>query len=400
MSINYVHPSRWVTYDNLALVNELTDAKAAVMALTLMPYQKSWADDLQAMELKREVAGTSKIEGAAFTDRELDEALEEDEKTADSLTRSQRQARAAKRVYRWIANLPRDRPIDNDLILCIHRIIVSDCDDDHCEPGAIRARDQNVTFGPPRHRGVSGGGECEDAFNSLCSAINQEFSNHNPFIQALAVHYHLVAMHPFQDGNGRTARALEALMLQRVRLKDDLFIAMSNYYYDEKEKYLEALAEVRANNFNLTPFLKFGLKGISIQCQRLLKEVGVQVRKSLFRDVMGHMYRRLLSTRKRGLAKRQLAILERLLGEDEPIDHINLYERLYKEYAELKGSSHAYIRDLNYLSGLRAIHIVKNEKGQFLISARLDWATEVTETQFFEELERMPEAKSRLIPSA
>ena len=152
--------------------------------------------------------------------------------------------------------------------------------------------------------------------------------------------------------------------------------------------------------FRLGQVLGGRSKGISIQCQRLLKEVGVQVRKSLFRDVMGHMYRRLLSTRKRGLAKRQLAILERLLGEDEPIDHINLYERLYKEYAELKGSSHAYIRDLNYLSGLRAIHIVKNEKGQFLISASLDWATEVTETQFFEELERMPEAKSRLIPSA
>ena len=400
MSINYVKPNRWVMYENTALVSELTDAKAAVLALTLMPYQKSWADDLQAMELKREVAGTSKIEGAAFTDRELDEALEENEKITDSLTRSQKQARAAKRVYRWIADLPRDCPIDNDLILRIHRIVVTDCDDDHCEPGAVRANDQNVTFGQPRHRGVTGGKECEDTFNSLCGAINQEFSNHDPFIQALAVHYHLGAMHPFQDGNGRTARALEALMLQRVRLKDDLFIAMSNYYYDEKEKYIEALADVRANNFNLTPFLKFGLKGISIQCRRLLKEVGVQVKKSLFRDVMGHMYRRLLSTRKRGLAKRQLAILERLLGEEEPIGHMNLYELLYKEYAELKGSAHAYIKDLNYLSGLRAIYVVKNEKDQFFISARLDWATEVTETEFYEKLERMPEAKSRLIPSA
>jgi hypothetical protein len=34
-----------------------------------------FANRLQAMELKREVAGTSKIEGADFTDRELDEAL-------------------------------------------------------------------------------------------------------------------------------------------------------------------------------------------------------------------------------------------------------------------------------------------------------------------------------------
>jgi Fic family protein len=46
-------------------------------------------------------------------------------------------------------------------------------------------------------------------------------------------------MHPFLDGNGRTARALEAFILQKVGLKDSLFIAMSNYYYEEKNEYLK-----------------------------------------------------------------------------------------------------------------------------------------------------------------
>ena len=63
---------------------------------------------------------------------------------------------------------------------------------------------------------------------------------------ALALHYHFAAMHPFLDGNGRSARALEALMLQRTGLRDTLFIAISNYYYEEKAEYLSALAEVRA----------------------------------------------------------------------------------------------------------------------------------------------------------
>ena len=38
-------------------------------------------------------------------------------------------------------------------------------------------------------------------------------------------------------GDGRTARALEALMLQRTGLRDTLFIAMSNYYYEQKTGY-------------------------------------------------------------------------------------------------------------------------------------------------------------------
>lgn len=60
------------------------------------------------------------------------------------------------------------------------------------------------------------------------AALNDEFRRHDPFIQALALHYHMGGMHPFQDGNGRTARAVEALLLQRPRLKDDPFISMSN----------------------------------------------------------------------------------------------------------------------------------------------------------------------------
>ncbi len=400
MAIQYTKPDYWLKYDKMALVDVLTDAKAAVLSLTSMPYQRSWAETLQEMELKREVAGTSKIEGADFTDRELEIALEDDIDEIDDLNRSQKQARAAKLTYRWIAGLPKDVQIDKELILKIHRLIVTDCDDDHCEPGTTRGGDQNVTFGRPRHRGATGGKECQEAFDSLCGSLNQEFREHDPFIQALALHYHIGAMHPFQDGNGRTARALEALMLQRARLKDDLFISMSNYYYYEKDRYLEKLAEVRANNFDLTSFLAFGLMGISVQCRRLLEEIKTQVTKSLFRDVMGHMYGRLQSTRKRGLARRQLAILQRLLDESGPVDHEELYNFLYREYESLKGAKNAYIKDLNYLSGLRAINVVKNKQVQFLVSARLDWATEVTETKFYEELEKMPEAKSKLIPSA
>ena len=153
------------------------------------------------MELKREVAGTSRIEGADFTERELDEALRDDT-PAEQLSRSQRQARSAKTTYRWIAGLPDDRPIDGGLIREVHRLIVTGCDDDHCPPGRMRGPDQNVTFGQPRHMGVVGGEECRAAFAGLCDALRGEFREHDSLIQALALHYHLAAMHPFLDGIG------------------------------------------------------------------------------------------------------------------------------------------------------------------------------------------------------
>ncbi|MDX2224882.1 MAG: Fic family protein [Rhodospirillaceae bacterium] len=398
MVVPYSAPESWLRYDPLAVIQELTEAKAAVMSLAAMPYQRAWADRLQAIELKREVAGTSRIEGADFTERELDEALRTGTPD-DRLTRSQRQARAAKRAYEWIATVPADRPIDDDIVRQVHRLIVTGCDDDHCAPGILRGSGQNVIYGRPRHRGVEGGGECATLFKGLMIALGNEFRAHDPLIQALALHYHLGAMHPFMDGNGRTARALEALMLRRVQLKDTLFIAMSNYYYDEKERYLDTLSAVRANNYDLTPFLKFGLRGIAQQCGRLMREIRTQVSKSLFRDVMRQMYSRLESTRKRALAVRQVAILEKLLQLDDEIEFMKLWDEMADLYDDLKAPERAFYRDLDYLEGLKAIYI-RTDAGvrpTAWFSIRLEWATEITETAFFREISRLPEAKSRFL---
>ena len=37
--------------------------------------------------------------------------------------------------------------------------VITGADDDHCPPGRVRSRDENVTFGSPKHRGVTGGEE-------------------------------------------------------------------------------------------------------------------------------------------------------------------------------------------------------------------------------------------------
>ena len=403
MAIQYLIPDQWIRYDPMAVIGELTEAKASILSLANIPFQRAWAENLQEMELKREVAGTSRIEGADFTEREFEEAVA-DNVPDEHFSRSQRQARAAINTYRWIEGLERERPIDENLVKEIHRRIVTGCDDDHCPPGQLRGDGHNVSFGRPRHRGVEGGSECSRAVRQLIEALNQEFRGHDPLVQALALHYHIGAMHPFYDGNGRTARALEAFVLRRAHLKDMLFIAMSNYYYDEKDMYLACLSEVRKRNYDLTPFVKFGLKGVSIQCQRLLREIRIHIQRSLFRDIMGRMYGRLRSTRKRALAQRQYEILNKLLDTVNEIEYQDLFDLLEKHYDTLKTPLRAYVRDLNHLSGLRAI-IVRRTEGQglesakFLISVRLEWATEITETEFYRQINRLPEAKTRLVTS-
>lgn len=396
MAILYTLPTHWLRYDIRALVGVLTDAKAGVLSLTTMPIQRGWVEELQALQLKREVAGTSRIEGADFTENELEEALRETPEQL--LTRSQRQAHAAIKTYRWIASLPDDRPIDADVIRRIHSLIVTGADDDHCPPGVLRGKDQNVVFGRPPHRGVEGGLECERAFARLMKAVKQDFLGHDLLIQALALHYHFAAMHPFLDGNGRTARAVEALMLQQAGLRDSLFIAMSNYYYDEKEAYLTTLREVRKREHDLTPFLHFGLKGIAQQCQRLFREIRRNVSKALYRNVMHDLFKRLESDRKRVLAKRQLAVLEVLLERDA-LELERLVATVDRHYFQLKNPIKALIRDVNQLISLGAIIAEKTPEGKYRIRLRLEWATEITDTAFFEAVKSFPKAKTYLAVS-
>ena len=76
--IKYELPPSWLYYDAPAVFATLVEARASVLSLTGVPYQRSWVEELQAIQLKREVAGTSRIEGADFTERELEVALQED----------------------------------------------------------------------------------------------------------------------------------------------------------------------------------------------------------------------------------------------------------------------------------------------------------------------------------
>jgi Fic family protein len=393
MMIKYELPDRWIKYKIPLVIPDLVEAKAAVLSLISVPYQRSWAEELQKIQLKREVAGTSRIEGADFTDLELEEALKPNSSPVDFITRSQRQAYAAVETYRWIAALPNDRPIDEELIKDTHRRIVSGCDEDHCPPGIIRESGCNVIFGVPPHRGCEGGKDCQEAFDKLMIAIQSEFKAHDQLIQALAVHYHFAAMHPFLDGNGRSARALEALFLQRAGLRDTTFIAMSNYYYDEKNAYLGSLSAVRAEDHDLTPFLVFGLRGITIQCQRLSAAIRKNLEKAVFRNLMYDLFNRLETTRKRVIKDRQIEILKLLLEVDS-IDWHQMVTKIRPYYGKLKNYGKTLIRDVSSLSELGAIKIQKVQENQWTISLRLTWPSEITETEFFKIIKNLPKGKT------
>ena len=389
----YALSQQWIRYDAAALLDLLVQAKTAAGVLNRMPYLPRWIEQVHEEQLRLEAAGTSRIEGAEFTQREQEEALAPDASARSDFTRSQRQLRSATATYRWLRLQPSDRPVTSEFVLNIHRHIVTGCDEDRCQPGGLRTDGWNVTFGAPRCRGVEGGRGCRAAFDALGAAIAEEFQQHDPIIQAMAAHYHIGAMHPFGDGNGRTARALEAFMLRRAGVNDVVMVSLSNYYYDRKEEYLAALSASRRNGHNLTPFLRFALQGVAERCNAVAAAIVANHRRTLFREFARSLFGQLRSPRRRVLAERQLQILDILLDSGS-IGLFGLVNQAHVQYEGLKFSGRALGRDLGDLFGLGAITM---DDGS--ISVNLDWPQQFSESELLERYENMPSAASTRHPA-
>ena len=373
-------------YDFGKVASLLVDARASASILNRMPYLHRWIEQVLEEQLRLEAVGTSRIEGAEFTQSEQDEALDPAAAPRAGMTRSQRQLWAANRTYRWLRSCDANRPVNAEFVFDVHSRIVTGCDDDHCEPGSLRRPGSNVIFGIPSCRGAEGGDELAGAFGALVRAVNGEFRGHDPIIQALAAHYHVGAMHPFGDGNGRTARALEAFMLRKARVNDMVMVGLSNYYYEHKEDYLDALYASRVRRHDLTPFLEFALPAVVERCDALANEIVTHNKRTLYREFARSLFGRLRSPRRRVLAERQLQVMEALLDAG-PLGLPDLVNRVLLNYAGLKFPERGVVRDLGGLLDLQAIEL---DGGT--VAANLDWPQRFSESELLERYESMPSA--------
>ena len=180
-------------------------------------------------------------------------------------------------------------------------------------------------------------------------------------------------------------------MLRKTGLRDTLFIAMSNYYYEEKTKYLTALNSARNGMHDLTPFLKFGLIGVEKQCRLLLAQIRRELKKALYRNTYTDLFGRLQTTRKRVISERHIKLLHLLL-QVESMTLSELTEKSRHLY-NVKNGYKALIRDLNYLIGLGALAVEQQKDKQYVLWNDLEWPTQITETEFFRKVREMPKAK-------
>ena len=81
-------------------------------------------------------------------------------------------------------------------------------------------------------------------------------------LKAGIVHLWFVIIHPFEDGNGRIARALTDLILARSENSSERFYSMSSQIKKERKSYYEILQLTQTDNLDITLWLKWFLENM------------------------------------------------------------------------------------------------------------------------------------------
>lgn len=183
-----------------------------------------------------------------------------------------------RKVIEYIGQLEdknNESKIDEKLLKHLHKLTISKVLIDE-KIGEYRktqvvlknSRTLEVSFRPPDAGDVSG------LVSDLIAYINNKKNKDvHPVLKSGIVHYELVRIHPFVDGNGRVARALSTLILFLEGYDIRKFFSLEEYFDSAATEYYGALQSVEKNNGDLTQWLEYFSQGLAIELSKIKERV-------------------------------------------------------------------------------------------------------------------------------
>lgn len=137
----------------------------------------------------------------------------------------------------------------------MRRIVVGAWRDDRSDP-------MRVVSGPIGRERVHFQAPVAERLDSEMAAflewLDQE-SNIDPVLKAATAHLWFVTVHPFEDGNGRIARAIADMALARSEESSQRFYSMSAQIRQERNAYYDRLEATQKGDLEITPWLEWFL---------------------------------------------------------------------------------------------------------------------------------------------
>lgn len=335
---NYQYTNKIVK--NLTLIAE---ARTIILKAPLVP---KWKISLRREALLKSAHSSTAIEGNPLSYEEVS-ALAEGREVMVSRKDKQEVLNYLEALER-IPEFAKKYPFQNNDLLDIHKIVTKDTLENPKDEGSFRNRQVvvankatgEIIFKPPPTKQVP------RLVNEFFLWYNSKNANEiDSVIKAGLVHYEIVRIHPFIDGNGRTARILATLTLYMRGFDTKRYFALDDYYDHDRRSYYEVLSRVDTNTINLTEWLEYFTEGVVISI-KAVKDKVIGISKDIkFLKERGQI----------ALTKRQMNIVEHVMN----IGHITSGELSI----ELGISRQAALKEMKKLVDLKVVKLVGKGKG-------------------------------------
>jgi Fic family protein len=220
--------------------------------------------------IMEEAIASSQIEGAATTRRIAKEMLE---KNQAPINKSQQMIHNNYITMKWIVE-NKNTELTKDVLLHIHQLITYKTLDNPVYEGQLRDNNEinivdetnEIFYTPPSHEHL------EALVKQFLKIANDKNTNEgfiHPILKGILLHFLIGYIHPFVDGNGRTARALFYWYLIKKGYWLIEYMSVSRIILKAKAQYAKAYLHTEYDDNDLTYFFIYNLKCISDALEEL-----------------------------------------------------------------------------------------------------------------------------------
>ncbi|MDG4792838.1 Fic family protein [Micromonospora sp. WMMD1082] len=229
-----------LTSKDRSVLGEIHEMRRTLADVLRTP--RRWTGGLRKTMLARAILGSNSIEGYVVAEDDAAAALDDEEPlSADERTFAE--IRGYRQALGYVLQSAADPyfRFDTSVIRSMHYMMLSH--DLSKSPGQYRSGPIYV-YDERTDRRVYEGADAGDVPGLL-----EELARHlrsdepaDPLVRAAMAHLNLVMIHPFRDGNGRMARALQTLVLSREAIVEPAFSSIEEWLGSNTEDYYRVLA--------------------------------------------------------------------------------------------------------------------------------------------------------------
>ena len=285
--------------------------------------------------LMEEAISSSQMEGATTTRKVAKDMLR---KNITPKSRSEQMIYNNYRSIRFIVE-HKNEALTPELLLAVHSLMTYKTLDEPGNEGRFRTDDEvvvengithEIVHTPPSHEDIPG------FIDDLCTFYNSNESEVfiHPIVRAIIVHFMVAYVHPFVDGNGRTARALFYWHMLKNGYWLTEYLSISRIIYKSKASYEKSYLYAEMDGNDMSYFIAYNLRVLDLAFRELKLYIERKIRQK--KNAINYL-------KSGGINERQASILS--LMENEP-DSILTVKEVQNRFSVSQPTAKSDLQDL------------------------------------------------------